>query len=87
MVIKNKPSKGREWVSTAQNLIARQSIGRHFWQEINCSKFECSTINWSTLLAGNQLLDTKFINCLNPVNPGSTGFEQLTKKVTIGPHC
>jgi hypothetical protein len=25
------------WVSTAQNLIARQSIGQHFWQEINCS--------------------------------------------------
>ncbi len=45
---------------------------------INCSKFDCSTINWSTLLAGNQLLDTKFINCSNPVNPGSTGFEQLT---------
>jgi hypothetical protein len=40
----------------------------------------CSTIDWLTLLAGNQLLDTKFINCLNPVNPGSTGFEQLTKK-------
>jgi hypothetical protein len=29
-------------------------------------------------LAGNQLLNTKFINCSNPVNPGSTGFEQLT---------
>ena len=40
---------------------------------INCSKFDCSTINWLTLLAGNQLLDTKFINCSNPVNPGSTG--------------
>jgi hypothetical protein len=26
-----------EWVSTARNLIARQSIGQHFWQEINCS--------------------------------------------------
>jgi hypothetical protein len=30
-------------------------------------------------LAGNQLLDTKFINCSNPVNPGLTGFEQMTK--------
>ncbi len=35
---------------------------------VNCSKFDCSTINWSTLLAGNQLLDTKFINCSNQVN-------------------
>ncbi len=35
---------------------------------INCSKFDCSTINWLTLLARNQLLDTKFINCSNPVN-------------------
>jgi hypothetical protein len=48
---------------------------------VNCSKFDCSTINWSTLLAGNQLLDTKFINCSNPVNPGSTGFEQLCRPV------
>jgi hypothetical protein len=40
-----------EWGRTARNLIARQSIGQHFWQEINCS---------------------------NPVNPGSTGIEQLT---------
>ncbi len=49
-----------------------------FWVGVNCSKFDCSTINWSTLLAGNQLLDTKFINCSNPVNPGSTGFEQFS---------
>ncbi len=56
------------------------------WVGVNCSKFDCSTINWSTLLAGNQLLDTKFINCSNPSNPGSTGFEQLTKKVTNGRH-
>ena len=48
---------------------------------MNCSKFDCSTINWSTLLAGNQLLDTKFINCLNPVNPGLTGFKQMTKNI------
>ena len=47
---------------------------------VNCSKFDCSTINWLTLLAVNQLLDTKFINCSNPVNPGSTRFKQLTKK-------
>jgi hypothetical protein len=33
----------------------------------------------------NQLLDTKFINCPNPVNPGSTGSEH--KKVTNGQHC
>ena len=26
------------------------------------------------------------INCSNPVNPGSTGIEQLTKKVTNGRH-
>ena len=57
------------------------------WVGVNCSKFDCSTINWLTLLAGNQLLDTKFINCSNPVNPGSTGFEQLTKKMTTGQHC
>ena len=50
------------------------------WVGLKCLKFDCSTINWSTLLAGNQLLNTKFINCSNPVNPGSTGFKQLTKK-------
>ncbi len=54
---------------------------------MNCSKFDCSIIICSTLLAANQLLDTKFINCLNPVNPGSTGFEQLTKQVTNGRYC
>jgi hypothetical protein len=32
-----------EWGSTAQNLIARQSIGRHFWQEINYSTQNLST--------------------------------------------
>ena len=32
-----------EWVSTARNLIARQSIGQHFWQEINCSTQNFST--------------------------------------------
>jgi hypothetical protein len=46
-------------------------------------KFDCSTIICSTLLAGNQLLDTKFINCSNPVNPGLTGFEQMTKILSI----
>ena len=49
---------------------------------VNCSKFDCST-----LLAGNQLLDTKFINCSNPVNPGSTGVDQMTKKVTTARQC
>ncbi len=32
-----------EWVSTAQNSIARQSIGQHFWQEINSSTQNFST--------------------------------------------
>jgi hypothetical protein len=32
-----------EWGSTARNLIARQLIGRHFWQEINCSTQNFST--------------------------------------------
>jgi hypothetical protein len=31
---------------------------------VNCLKFDCSTINWLTLLTGNQLLDTKFIKML-----------------------
>jgi hypothetical protein len=62
-------------------------ILRFSWVGVNCSKFDCSTIICSTLLAANQLLDMKLINCSNPVNPGSTGFEQLTKKVTNGWHC
>ena len=32
-----------EWGWTARNLIARQSIVRHFWQEINCSSQNLST--------------------------------------------
>jgi hypothetical protein len=32
-----------EWGWTAQNSIARQSIGRHFWQEINCLTRNFST--------------------------------------------
>jgi len=38
-----------EWVSTAQNLIAQQSIGQHFWQEINCwtQKFTTAQIELS----------------------------------------
>ncbi len=50
------------------------------WKQVgvNCLKFDCLTIICSTLLAANQLLNTKLINCSNPVNPGSTGFEQLT---------
>ncbi len=67
----------RELNSYLYNILSLMRIPR---VRVNCSKFDCSTINWSTLLAGNQLLDTKFINCSNPVNPGSTGFEQLTKK-------
>ena len=53
------------------------------WVGVNCSKFDCLTIICSTLLAGNQLLDTKFINCSNPVNHGLTGFEQMTKILSI----
>ena len=58
----------------------RENLGKERLKGVGvyCSKFDCSTINWSTLLAGNQLLDTKCINCLNPVNPGSTRFEQWT---------
>ncbi len=41
--IKYYLSSTEEWVSTAQNLIARQSIGQHFWQEINCSTQNLST--------------------------------------------
>ena len=37
---------------------------------VNCSNCNCSTRNCSTLFAGKQLLDTNFINCSNPVNPG-----------------
>ncbi len=36
-------NKIEEWGSTAWNLIARQSIGGHFWQEINCSTQNLST--------------------------------------------
>jgi hypothetical protein len=50
---------------------------------VNCSKFDCSTIICLTLLAGNQLLDTKFINCSNPVNACLTGFEQMIKIFSI----
>jgi hypothetical protein len=53
------------------------------WVGVNCSKFDCSTIICSTLLAGNQLLNTKFINCSNPVNACLTGFEQMTKILSI----
>ena len=38
-----------EWVSTARNLIARQSIGQHFLQEINCSTQNLSTA-WIQLI-------------------------------------
>ncbi len=37
---------------------------------VNCSNCNCSTRNCSTLFAGKQLLNTNFINCSNPVNPG-----------------
>jgi hypothetical protein len=34
----------------------------------NCSYCNSSTRDWSTILAGNQLVDTKFENCLNWIN-------------------
>jgi hypothetical protein len=40
------------------------------WVGVNCSNCDCSTRICSTLLAANQLLDTNFIICSNPVNPG-----------------
>jgi hypothetical protein len=46
------------------------SFNSSLWVGVNCSKCDCSTVICLTLLAGNQLLDTKFINCSNPVNPG-----------------
>ncbi len=68
---------GLEWI---ESFAAKQE---QFRVGVNCSKFNCSTVICLTLLAGNQLLDTKFINCSNPVNPGETGFEQLIKKVSF----
>ncbi len=74
--------------SNPSNPKSKLNTEREFsWVGVNCSKFDCSTINWSTLLAGNQLLHTKFFNCLNRVNPRSTRFDRLTKKVTTGWHC
>ena len=53
-----------EWVWTAQNLIARQSIGRHFWQEINCSTQNLSTAEQLTKKVTNGrhcgAVDTSF---------------------------
>ncbi len=40
-----------EWGWTARNLIALQSIGRHFWQEINCSAQNLSTARIQLILA------------------------------------
>ncbi len=68
-----KRKESNEWVSTARNLITWQSIGRHFWQEINCSTQNLSTARIQLILAQPDL--------------SSSGFEQLTKKVTNGRHC
>jgi hypothetical protein len=46
------------------------TLNSYYWVGVNCSNCDCSTRNCSTLLAGNQLLDTFFVNCSNPVNPG-----------------
>jgi hypothetical protein len=40
-----------EWGWTARNLIAQQSIGQHFWQEINCSTQNLSTARIQLILA------------------------------------
>jgi hypothetical protein len=40
-----------EWGSTARNLIAQQSIGWHFWQEINCKTQNLSTAQIHLILA------------------------------------
>ncbi len=40
-----------EWGWTARNLNARQSIGRHFWQEINCSTQILPTARIQLILA------------------------------------
>ncbi len=44
-------SRFREWGWTAQNLIARQSFARHFWQEINWSTQNLSTARIQLILA------------------------------------
>ncbi len=48
----------RGW--TARNLIARQSIGRHFWQEINCSTQNLSTDRIQLILAQLDLSSWHF---------------------------
>ena len=50
-----------------KNLITSWSL---FRVGVNCSNCDCLTRICSTLLAANQLLDTNFIVCSNPVNPG-----------------
>ncbi len=40
-----------EWGWTARNSIARQSIGRYFWQEINCSTQNLSNARIQLILA------------------------------------
>ncbi len=40
-----------EWGWTARNAIARQSVARHFWQQINCSTQILSTARIQLILA------------------------------------
>ena len=56
--------------STSDRIILNFTFLKLLWVGVNCSKCDCSTVICSTLLAANQLLDTNFINCSNPVNPG-----------------
>jgi hypothetical protein len=58
-----------------QKFILKNTIYCRYVNQINFASVSgvgvnCSTIICSTLLGANQLLDTKFINCSNPVNPG-----------------
>ena len=43
--------KQNEWGWAARNLIAQQSIGWHFWQEINCKTQNLSTAEIHLILA------------------------------------
>jgi len=64
----NLTKKTNEWRWTAQNLIARQSIGRHFWQEINCLTQNLSTALIQLILAKPiQANDKNIVKCSNPV--------------------
>ncbi len=56
------------WISISWNSIFWSFPQMIFWVGVNCSNCDCSTRICSTLLAANQLLDTNFVICSNPVN-------------------